>query len=81
LKIRGKINQRQLTLIAVEGPGIQGQTEQFSLLFRGPLETPFEQGTQEVRHDALGTFYLFLVPIGREADGMRYESAFNNIVD
>jgi len=55
--------------------------EQFSLTFRGPLETPFGQGMRDVEHDRMGTFVLFLVPIARNPDGMVYEAVFNRFID
>ena len=51
--------------------------ESFSLIFLGPLERPFAQGTYETEHAVLGRFPLFLVPVAREKDGMRYEAVFN----
>jgi hypothetical protein len=52
----------------------------FSLVFRGPLEQPLEQGLYPMSHETMGTGSLFLVPIAREADGFRYEAVFNNLV-
>jgi hypothetical protein len=52
----------------------------FSLVFRGPVEQPLEQGLYPMTHAVLGAESLFLVPIGREADGFRYEAVFNNLV-
>ncbi len=52
----------------------------FSIVFRGPLERPLEQGLCPLSHEAMGNEELFLVPIGREADGFRYEAVFNNLV-
>jgi len=49
----------------------------FSLLFRGPLERPIGQGLYPTRHARMGQAELFLVPVAREADGMRYEAVFN----
>ncbi len=52
----------------------------FSIVFRGPLEPDFDQGLFPVEHERLGAGSLFLVPIAREADGMRYEAVFNRLV-
>lgn len=59
------------------GRGPEGQERaQFSLVFRGP-ETPFlTQATYVVTHEAVGEQEVFLVPLGRDADGVRYEAAF-----
>jgi hypothetical protein len=50
--------------------------EPFSLTFRGPGEPQLEQRTYPVSHPALGTFELFIVPVGRDADGVYYEAVF-----
>ncbi|HLO31904.1 MAG TPA: hypothetical protein VK249_22335 [Anaerolineales bacterium] len=52
----------------------------FSLIFRGPLDRPLEQGLYPMSHAIMGTESLFLVPIAREMDGFRYEAVFNNLV-
>ena len=52
----------------------------FSILFRGPLELPFGQGSYSIYHAGMGQADLFLVPVGRETDGMRYEAVFNRLV-
>jgi hypothetical protein len=68
---------------ATEGhhPGGRGpdgvERQQFSLVFRGPAEVPLPQGTYTVTHAELGRLELFLVPIGADADGLRYEAAFS----
>lgn len=45
---------------AVVTPG----EECFSLLFTLPPGKPFVQDTYLIKHDALGTFYMFVVPVG-----------------
>jgi len=59
------------------GPGPDGQARvQFSLLFKGPSDPVLTQGTRALTHPALGELALFLVPIGADAHGIRYEAAF-----
>ena len=53
--------------------------EQFALTFRGPHAPFLEQGTLGVTHPVMGRFDLFLVPVGREADGFLYEAVFNRL--
>jgi hypothetical protein len=48
----------------------------FSLVFRGPLEPLLPQGIHRLEHDALGELDLFLVPIGPDEAGTRYEAVF-----
>ncbi len=50
-----------------EGPG-------GSLVFRGGNEWLLPQGTYAVAHDVLGEGELTLLPIGRDADGVEYQS-------
>jgi len=52
----------------------------FSLRFRdprGPRTPPLPQQIFGLEHAALGTMEIFLVPIGPDAQGMRYEAVFN----
>ncbi len=59
------------------GRGPDGKKRlQFSLVFRGPQAAYLPQGTYAVSHAGLGDLELFLVPIGPDAEGMRYEAAF-----
>jgi hypothetical protein len=48
----------------------------FSVVFLGPLEPVLPQGIYRFEHEALGTFELFIVPIGPDETGMRYEAVF-----
>lgn len=41
-------------------------TECFSLLFTTPPGKPFQQDTYMIEHIALGTFYMFLVPVSED---------------
>ena len=54
----------------------EGQRAQFSLVFRGARDRVLPQRIYRVAHDALGEFDLFLVPIGPDQEGMRYEAVF-----
>ena len=67
-----------------ENPWADGGTTRrtpFSLLFHGPANPFLPQGTYPLRHDSIGDFPLFLVPLGPVAVGpekglMRYEAIF-----
>ena len=48
----------------------------FSLVFLGPADPGLPQRTYPCSHDELGDFELFVVPIGRDAAGTRYEAVF-----
>lgn len=54
----------------------EGRREPFSILFRGPMEPILWQRIYKVEHEQMGTLDLFLVPIGPDKTGMRYESVF-----
>lgn len=70
-----------LTLASVDDRNARGACpdgfEQFALVFRGPAGTPLEQRIYAVEHDGIGRFELFLVPLGPDAEGPRYEAVFN----
>lgn len=62
---------------AAGGPGPEGRTrQQFVVEFCGPLEPALEQGIVSLTHPVMGDLDLFLVPIGRTPEGLRYEAAF-----
>jgi hypothetical protein len=46
----------------------------FSLLFHAEPGAAAPQQIFELRHPALGSFSLFLVPLGPDDQGMRYEA-------
>ena len=59
--------------VPVATPG--GRTP-FSIVFRGPQEPLLPQSIYPFEHAELGAFEIFIVPIGRDADGVRYEAIF-----
>lgn len=48
----------------------------FSLVFRGPGEPVLPQRIYPLVSATLGALELFLVPIGPDKEGMRYEAVF-----
>ena len=62
----------ELELVEIAGAG----GRPFSVLFRGPAEPLLTQRIYRLEHPALGPLDLFLVPVGREPDGLRYEAVF-----
>jgi hypothetical protein len=48
----------------------------FSIVLRGPATPILPQRIYRLEHPALGNFDLFLVPIGPDQGGMRYEAIF-----
>ena len=55
----------------------QGSMERFSAFFTGPENHYLPQQVYALEHDAMGTFEIFLVPIGRDEEWLRYEAVFN----
>jgi hypothetical protein len=61
------------------GQSVQNYGECFSLIFRAARGWKIEQKTHTLRHGALGTFSLFIVPVGRRgrASVEYYEAIIN----
>jgi hypothetical protein len=57
--------------------GFSQRSESFSLLFRGPADMMLSQQMCPLSHADLGELSVFLVPVGRDADGIQYEAVFN----
>lgn len=53
-----------------------GAAEPFVLLFRGAHDASLPQGTYPLEHATLGAHEIFIVPLGPDADGYRYEAIF-----
>ena len=55
------------------------RTEPFSLIFRGPFETPLPQRIYRIENEAFGAVEIFLVPLGSQGDplGTHYQAIFN----
>jgi hypothetical protein len=53
-----------------------GRRAPFSIVFRGPATPILPQRIYRVEQPAIGTFDLFLVPIGPDEQGLRYEAIF-----
>ena len=64
-------------LIEVSEGAARGPTRaQFSLVFRGGPTPPLPQGIFRVEHDVFGALDVFLVPLGPDDVGQRYEAVF-----
>jgi hypothetical protein len=49
----------------------------FSLVFRGAHRFVLPQRVYSIEHEKTGPMEIFLVPIGPDQKGMRYEAVFN----
>jgi len=74
----GGVLELELVQVALyeRHPGPRQQP--FSLLFRAPAgRGNLPQAIYRLEHDLMGPLEIFLVPIGPDAQGMRYEAVFN----
>lgn len=70
----------ELDLIELkDGPSTPRQ-EQFALRFRGSRNRVLPQRLYPMKHDSIGAFDLFLVPIGQDETGTFYEAVFNRLI-
>jgi len=73
--------QTQLFLTEISDLRKTERQEQFSIVFRGPLDRVLSQGLHRFRHDQMGEFELFIVPIKRSAEDYQYEAVFNRLAE
>ena len=78
----GSSNVVEVELIEVSDLGsgssrAVGRRDPFSIVFRGPHDSPLGQGTYKIEHGQMGAFDLFVVPIGPDKEGLCYEAIFN----
>jgi hypothetical protein len=71
----------ELELVEFNAGSRSAHHEAFSIVFRAPVEAPLEQRIYRLEHESLGAFELFLVPIGKSPEGVRYEAVFNRTID
>ncbi len=75
----GEALSLELTLIEAEATRFSSQADSssaFSLIFRGALQPILPQQIYKFEHDRLGTLEMFIVPIGPDNQGMRYQAIF-----
>ncbi len=61
-----------------EDPGsTRPVSEVLSLMLLGPLQPVLPQNTYEISHERFGEQLLFIVPIGRDTQGVKYEILIN----
>lgn len=71
--------QVELELITVSELKEYPQQLEFTLEFRGPSDMFLGQGVRNFKHDQMGQFELFIVPIKQDQQGFYYEAIFNNL--
>ena len=71
----------ELELVEVNGykgdTGGQREMERFTAVFQGPPDAFLPQQTYPLRHEEMGDLDIFLVPVGRNEHGFRYEAVYN----
>lgn len=70
----------EVELIDVREGVSSPRQEAFSITFRGPGEPLLEQRIYPFKHEHIGRFELFIVPIGKDEDGIYYEAVFNRLI-
>jgi hypothetical protein len=74
----GDAGRLELRLESARGTGEapEGLRDPFSLVFRGPRDPILPQRIYRLENPALGTLEIFIVPVGRDDAGTRYEAVF-----
>ena len=80
----GSVELRLLSVADVAGAAsdksLAGSVDAFVLTFSGPFEPALAAGTHTLRNAALGTFALFLSPVGKPRRDQRYEAVIDRSV-
>jgi hypothetical protein len=79
----GEPIELELAEVAVRQNEVNEQAgmERFSTFFSGPQSSFLPQGTYTFEHPEMGELQIFLVPLGLDKRGYRYEAIFNRFVD
>lgn len=73
------LNIQELELIEVSKQKVHRGTESFDVLFRGKKESQFTQGTYMINHNRMGSFPVFVVPVGNPENGAFYQAVFSRM--
>lgn len=77
-QVHGEFGTIETTLVDCKklgGPPTNNR-DPFSIVLRGPMDSPIDQNTYQVKNDAMGTMEIFLVPLGPDSTGLQYEAVF-----
>lgn len=77
----GEAETVELELIECNDLGSTPKQEQFSIVFRGPLQPFLPQMTYEMKNENLGDVFIFIVPVRRDSEFMYYEAVFNRFIE
>jgi hypothetical protein len=67
----------RLRLVEANKTASTAQTEQFTLVFRGPTGDPLAQDTYRIQHAAINKADIFLQPACSNRRGHYYQACFN----
>jgi hypothetical protein len=73
------LNTQELELIEVSKQKTHRVTESFDVLFRGRKENQFTQGTYMLHHARMGSFPVFVVPVGDGKNAL-YQAIFTRML-
>ena len=75
------VNEFKQSAITKDKEPARAKRERFSLIFKGPKDTPLKQDTYTIKHHNLGTLLMFLVPMGidKRGTGIRYEAIVSRL--
>lgn len=76
LRLDGSCLDLRLVRVQKLGQVAEERRDPFSLLFRGSLAPVLPQCIYRLEHPRLGPLDIFLVPVGPDHTGMRYEAIF-----
>jgi len=68
-----------LDLVNVQAGQSTSSQQQFSVLLSGPAADGLGQGTFRMEHEQMGVVDLFIVPVERHGEQIRYQAVFNCI--
>lgn len=71
----GKVDVELISATGLGGSG-EAPRQPFSIVFRGPGDVLLPQRIYRMEHEEIGVFELFIVPIGPDEKGLRYEAIF-----
>jgi hypothetical protein len=79
----GDANPLMMKLMNVTGHSYPGEParQSYSLLFCGPATPILPQRTYRLAHAEIGEVDIFLVPVGKQKEGVSYEAVFNTVAE
>ena len=69
----------KVELVEISDLKLYPHQEEFTIVFRGPLDVFLGQGTRSFTHEKMGQQDIFIVPIQQDENGFYYEAVFNRL--